>query len=723
MHKIAKLIVLIALPLLAACGDKAAAPEETAQDVVTEAVANGDVAIQWDEWGVPHIASGDMAGAFYGLGWAHMQLHGDLILELYGRARGRGAEYWGEDYELRDRFTRALGVPTRAEEWWVAQGPEYQSYLEAYTQGMNDFAAAHPELINDERERALPVLPTDPLAHIQLAIHGTFIAGSAPEIARVWAQQGIPTNAAPPQEQDGDDRGSNAWAIAPSRSESGNAMLLANPHLPWADLFYFTEAQMTAPDLDIYGVTLVGIPFIAVGFNEHLGWSHTVNTFDGMDLYDLQMTEEGNYILDGEEVPLELEDQTMLVRHEDGTTEERLTTIADSVFGPVLALARGHALAVRIAGLDRPHMLQQYVEMGLATNREEFTAALSRGQMPMFNAVYADANGEIAYFFNAAMPERNVGDWAFWQGILPGTTSDFLWTSYHPFSDLPQYANPESGFVQNANDPPWTSTFPRAVTYDQYPAYFAPQGMPFRPQHSARLLLSDDSISFDEVRTYANDTTLDMAVRIMPYLIDRLDTVEDERATRAAEALRQWRGRSNADSRGAALFYNWVFAAGGPGVFFEDRWEAADPLITPYVLTGSDDILPPLYAVVDAMDEAGIALDAPYGEVFRLRYAGQNLPASAGSEGLGSFRTGWFRPAEDGTYSFAGGNTFVAAVEFGDRIRARGYLAYGNSTQEGDARMGDQLQLFSDAEWRDIHFYGDDIAAHTVETEVLRRGE
>jgi len=718
MRQLSKLIVLIALPLLAACGDKAAAPEETAQDIVAEAVADGDVAIQWDEWGVPHIASGDIAGAFYGLGWAHMQLHGDLILELYGRARGRGAEYWGEDYELRDRFTRALGVPARAEEWWEAQGPAYQSYLEAYALGMNDFAAAHPELIDDERERALPVLPTDPLAHIQLAIHGTFIAGSAPEIARQWALQ-----AAPAAAESGNDRGSNAWAIGPSRSESGNAILLANPHLPWSDLFYFTEAQMTAPDLDVYGVTLVGIPFVAIGFNEHLGWTHTVNTFDGMDLYELQMTPDGSYLLDGEEVPLELEDQTMLVRLDDGTMEERLTTIANSVFGPVLALARGHALAVRVVGLDRANMMQQYVEMGLATNREEFTAALGQGQMPMFNTIYADANGEIAYYFNAAMPQRNVGNWAVWQSILPGTTSEFLWTEYHPFSDLPQYANPESGFVQNANDPPWTSTFPRAVTHDQYPAYFAPQGMPFRPQHSARLMLSDSSITFDEVRDYANDTTLDMAVRILPELIDRLEAQDDDRARRAARALRGWNGRADLDSQGAALFYSWVVGVGSTAAFFDDTWDPNHPLSTPYALTRSDEIFDALYTVVDAMDAAGVALEAPYGDMFRLRYAGQDLPASAGSEALGSFRTGWFRPAGDGTYSLAGGNTFVAEVEFSSPIRARGYLAYGNSTQEGDARMGDQLQLFSDAEWRDIHFYGDDIAAHTVETEVLHRGE
>lgn len=719
MSKLTNLALLASLSLLAACGNEASAPQTADEAMAEESAAEAPVTLRWDEWGVPHIAAEDMAGAFYGLGWAHMQLHGDLILELYGRARGCAAEYWGAGYLERDVMARTLGVPQRAQEWFDAQTPEYQSYLEAYAQGMNDYAAAHPEALDDARERALPVLPTDPLAHTQLAIHGTFIAGGAPSMAAAWAEQQTEVPAA----EEGATPGSNAWAIAPSRSASGNAMLLANPHLPWTDLFYFTEAQMTAPNLNIYGVTLVGIPFIAIGFNEHLGWTHTVNTFDGMDLYELQLTERGTYAFGAEEVVFNTHPEAVMVREEDGSLTEHPITVTNSIFGPVIAQAGSHALAARIVGLDRPYMLPQYVEMGQATNLTEFRTALAQGQMPMFNTVYADANGDIAYFFNAAMPERGQGDFALWQGIMPGDSAEYLWTAYHPFSDLPQYVNPESGFVQNANDPPWTSTFPQAVTHDQYPAYFAPQGMRFRPQHSARMVMEDSSISFDELRDYADDTTLDMAVRILPDVIERLDAADDERATRAANALRGWNGRSDQDSRGAALFYTWVITVRSTGAFFTDAWDPGHPLTTPYEFNGSDELLAVLYQVVDAMDEAGIALDAPYGEVFRLRYAGQDLPASAGSEGLGSFRTGWFSPAGDGTYALEGGNTFVAEIEFGEELRARGYLAYGNSTQVSSPYMGDQLGLFSAQGWRDIHYYEDDIAAHTDRTEELLRGQ
>jgi acyl-homoserine-lactone acylase len=474
---------------------------------------------------------------------------------------------------------------------------------------------------------------------------------------------------------------------------------------------------MTAPGFDVYGVTLIGAPMIAIGFNEHLGWTHTVNTFDGADLYELQLTASGTYRLDGREVEPVIASRRLLVRNAQGDPEEQTLTTSESVFGPIVATNGDSALAVRIAGLDRPLILSQYVDMARATSRAEFTAALSRGQMPMFNTIYADADGEIAYFFNAAMPRRPSGDWRFWQGVVPGNTSEYLWTDYHAYADLPQFANPESGFVQNANDPPWTSTFPQALDPADYPDYFAAEGMAFRPQRSARLVLGDNSISFAELTDYADDTTMELAVRILPQLVDRLAASDDERAQRAAEVLGNWDGSADADSRGAVLFISWINSLRSP--LFADAWDAAEPLATPGTLAATDGIVSSVAATVDAMEAASVPLDAPFGDVFRLRYAGRDLPASAGPGGLGAFRVGDYRPDGDGSYSLVGGNTFVAAVEFGDRVRARGYLGYGNSTQQGSEYAGDQLELFSAGEWRDIHFYSEDIAEHTQRTERL----
>ncbi len=152
-----------------------------------------------------------------------------------------------------------------------------QPYLDSFAAGINAYAQEHPELIDDEVEVVLPVTGEDILAHLQRVLYFTFVVDPE-KVADLSAEQRLEQKYS---------NGSNAWAIAPNRSASGNSMLLANPHLPWSDLFLWYEAQLTAPGINAYGATLVGAPVLVLAFNEHLGWTHTVNTFDGWDLYKL----------------------------------------------------------------------------------------------------------------------------------------------------------------------------------------------------------------------------------------------------------------------------------------------------------------------------------------------------------------------------------------------------------------------------------------------------
>ncbi|MEJ2204367.1 MAG: penicillin acylase family protein, partial [Gemmatimonadota bacterium] len=250
--------------------------------------------ILWDTWGVPHIYGSSEESLFRGAGWAQMESHGNLILRLYGEARGRAAEYWGEDYLESDLFLRTMGVPARGAEWLAGESEQMRKNLEAFADGINAYAEANLELIDDEVEVVLPVTAADVLAHGNRVIHFTFVTGpGVVRQARNALRAGIATGPIPLEAPLGPraagSLGSNTWAIGPGRSASGNAMLLANPHLPWDGLFLFWEAHMVGPGVDVYGTTLVGVPGIAIGFNDRLGWSHTVNTYDGADLFAVEL--------------------------------------------------------------------------------------------------------------------------------------------------------------------------------------------------------------------------------------------------------------------------------------------------------------------------------------------------------------------------------------------------------------------------------------------------
>jgi len=694
-------VLALSLPAATGCGD--GEPEGRAE-------------ILWDSWGVPHIFAEDDENLFYAFGQAQMQSHGDLILRLYGEARGRAAEYWGEGYEDDDRLIRTMGVPDRGREWYAAQRPEMRRCLDAFVDGINDYAEANPDFIADEVRVVLPVEPADVLSHLQRVIHLTFVGDNFSAAARRWEARPS-TNAGNPRPATTELRGSNAWAIAPERSASGNAMLLANPHLPWSGQFMFYEVQLVGPALDAYGTTLVGMPLIAIGFNQHLGWSHTVNTFDGTDLYELTLAD-GGYLYDGEVRAFDERTEIYKVKQGD-RLEERSLTVRQSIHGPVLAERNGAALAVRMVGLDQPELIGQYWEMIHATGLESFEAALSRLQMPTFNVIYADREGHILYLFGGRTPRRSGGDWFDWQGATAGDSSATLWTETLPYDELPRVVDPPSGWVQNANDPPWSATFPGAPNRSDFPAYLAPAGMPFRPQRSVRMLDEDDSITFDELVTYKMSTRMEFADRILDDLLPAAIELGDELTRRAATVLESWDRSADAESRGALLFARWVAENGRNA--FAGGWSESEPRTTPDGLADRRAAVEALERAARSVERDHGALDIAWGELHRLRGAGIDLPGNGGPGRLGIFRVVSYATDPDGGRRAVGGDSFVAAVEFSEPVRAHGLLSYGNASQPHSAHRGDQLELFSRKELRPFWLTRDEIEAHLESRTTLTR--
>jgi acyl-homoserine-lactone acylase len=630
------------------------------------------------------------------MGWAQMHSHGNLLLRLYGQARGRAAEYFGADYLDSDRYVRTMGIPARSQQWYDAQSPQMQAALDAFAAGINAYGEDYPDRIDDRFEVVLPIKGADVLAHIQRALHFHFVT-SPQQVASLRSGNS--------------QTGSNAWAISPLRSQSGEAMLLANPHLPWSDLYLWYEAQMRAPGIDAYGATLVGIPMLTIAFNDNLGWTFTVNTYDGADAYELTLVN-GGYRWDGEVRPFDVERQTIQVKQADGTLRGEELVVRRSSHGPVIAETGDNAIALRVAGLDRPQVLEQFWDMARAENLEQFEAVLQRLQLPMFNLLYSDREGNIFYIYNGLVPVRDRGNWDDWQGVVPGDTSATLWTEYHPYSDLPRLLNPATGWLQNANDPPWTSSFPQQLYPGDYPPYLSPPTLGegriiTRPQRSIKMLKGAGKISFEEMISYKFSSHLELADRLLDDLIPAAREFGNELAREAADVLEAWDRKADAESRGAVLFARWAFSR-NPAELFATPWQESSPLMTPDGLANPVDAVKALEQTAAELQSKTSttlsfsfgALDVPWGEVFRMSAGEQDVPASGASGGLGCFRVLNFERTPEGRFQAVAGDTFLAAIEFSEPVRARVLLTYGNATQPGSPHIGDQLPLYARDELR-----------------------
>ncbi|WP_333345277.1 acylase [Microcoleus sp. LAD1_D1] len=657
--------------------------------------------ILWDTYGIPHIYAENSKSLFYAFGWAQMQSHGNLILRLYGQARGLAAEFWGDDYLESDRWVQTMGIPNRANAWYESQNPIFRNYIDAFVGGMNAYAKEHPEALTEELKVALPLKPADVLAHAQRVINFTFVVD--PERLEDIAENDTP-------------KGSNGWAIAPSHSQSGNAMLLANPHLPWSDLYLWYEAQLIGPEINAYGATLVGFPVLTIAFNDNLGWTHTVNTHDGWDAYELPLANDG-YRFNGKIRSFDREEKVLKVKEKNGNLRSESLVVRRSVHGPILTEKQGKAIALRVVGLDKPAALEQWWDMARSKNFSEFETALKRLEIPMFTVMYADREGHIMHLFNGQVPIRKNGDFKYWSGTIAGNTSETLWSKNHPYADLPRVVDPPSGWLQNTNDPPWTTTFPSAIAPDNYPAYMAPRGpMDLRSQRSAKMLLEDEKISFDELMQYKHSTQVELADRLLDDLIPAARQ-GSEKARRAAEVLATWDRKVDADSRGAVLFAFWKQAMDADRLFAKP-WSEDAPLTTPDGLANPAEAVRVLEATATKVEVTYGALDVAWGEVFRLP-GEANLPANGGDGDLGVFRSVWFAPGKDDRFQAVAGDSFVAAIEFSNPVKAMALNSYGNASQPGSPHAGDQLQLFARKELRPVWRSRSEIEAHLSSRQKL----
>jgi acyl-homoserine-lactone acylase len=662
-----------------------------------------DVEILWDTRGVPHIFAADAEGLFHGFGWAQAHAHGDLVLRLYAQARGRGAEFYGERMLPSDTAVRTMGLHTRGQTWYAAQSPAFRSYLDAFAAGINAYAGAHPTALSNEARAVLPVSGTDVLAHAARVIYLFLGIGS----------QVLPS---------GTTLGSNGWAIAPSRTERGNAMLLANPEVFWSEEQTFFEAQQTAPGLyDVYGTTFVGFPVLAIAFNDYLGWTHTVNQLRAGDLYQLTIAD-GGYRLDDEVLPFDTHTETIAVRQADGSLRDEALEVRRSVHGPVVEVD-GATIAIRMAAVDdwssAAGMIEQWWDMGRATNLTEFEDVLRRVQVPMFTVLYADRDGHILSLFNGQVPIRPAIE-ADWGGIVPGDTASTLWTGIHPYEDLPKVIDPPGGWVQNSNSAPWYTAYPMQLDPADFPPYLSTEDLWWRERRAIRMLEENPEISIDQLIALKYSTRMELADRILDDLIAAARASGDASAEQAAEVLAAWDREALPESTGALLFLAWVQAMrptdGAASHFFAIPMDPEQPLTTPSGLKDPQQAIRALSVAANQVEALFGRLDVPWGEVGRLRWDDVDLPANGFlGDPFGVFRVLFFDSStlpESGQVTMIGGDAYVAAIEFTTPVTARALNIPGNATQPGSPHLADQLEPSSQGQLRPVWRDRTEIEAH-----------
>jgi acyl-homoserine-lactone acylase len=503
--------------------------------------------------------------------------------------------------------------------------------------------------------------------------------------------------------------GSNMWAAAPSKSASGHALLLINPHVGFFGGGQRYEAHLHSEQrLNAYGFAILGTPYIRSGFNQTFGWSHTNNYADIADAY-LETFDDPRKPLNyrygnGYRTAVEWVD-TVNVKTGQGpndTVDTRRYRFRKTHHGPLVGTREGKQVAARCARLIEGGELEQRFAMNQARNFAEFKTALERLALTGSNTIYADRAGNIFYVHGNAVPKRDPKfDWT---KPVDGSDPAAEWTGYHAFAELPQLTNPATGWLQNCNSTPFLTTAEGNPRKEAFPAYLAPENDTARARSSRRLLASRDKFTYEDWMHAATDTTVDDWQRGLEVLAEQWDQIKREDEARAEAIkpawleLKTWDGVTKINSIAATLYLRMLARRSN------DR--DARSFKDVYALEK---------AVEELQNEFG-RWQVEWGEVNRLQriHTSGEEPFSdarlswpvAGGPGSAGIVFTYNTRAEKGQQRRYGisGNTFVAVVEFGPQLRAQSILVFGQSADPQSPHHTDQAALYAAGKFKPVRF-------------------
>lgn len=710
---------------------------------------SGQVLIRRTNFGVPHIQAKNMMAAGFAMGYLQMEDYGNKVVNGLVSARGEWAKYnelKGRALENQlDNDAANQLHHVRAVETYSLLGKDTRDLNQGFADGVNRYIVLHPEEFPDWIKpdfTAYDVHATGIGSYDNASVK-TFIRAMESKEKRttsknvienctLWASIALHSN-----EDDNPDLGSNAWALAPGRTTSGNAILLRNPHLNWNAGYY--EAQMDVEGrFNFYGDFRIGQPLGTVGgFNEFLGFSTTNNYPKNEEIYAFEVDpkNEDNYLLDGASRPVEK--RTVFVNYKIGDeikTAERV--FKTTPYGPVIYHTKDKMYIIRSSEEGEYRTTEQFLRMMEAKNLEEWKDAMRMQAKSSSNFTYADVEGNIFYVWNASIPDLKLPSGNDTAATFVSRHAD-IWSELYPWDKLPQLLNPKGGYLHNENDPFHYTNLNEVFKETDFPPYFSKAKLGLRSQLSLQLIGGNDKLSLEEVVKRKYNLTMLLADRVKPDLIQFAEKSGLNRKEKnALKQLKKWDNTVAKESVGGILFQLWwnqyvrlanegkrvegtPQSAGFPAPaenLFKVPWSPAAPAKTPYGLANKSNAIAAFkWAVKECQEKYG-ALNIKWGDVHRAIIGKQDLAVGGATGSLGVFRVLWYKPVKDQPKKLqvTGGDCWILAVEFADTPRAYSVLAYGESNQETSPYYGNQLQLFVDKEVKKVFYTAEDIEKNTI---------
>jgi len=675
-----------------------------------------EVTITRDEFGVPHVHARTDAGAVFGGMYARAEDEMARIESGHAPSIGMASLMLGPAGLATDRFILAFEIPDLAKRECEAAPPEVRALAAAAADALNFYQSVHP----DYHPRAITFWEPWMFFAREYAWALYQVQAELQRLGRELAA-GAPAPAPPPPET---PDGSNAWAIGPSRTASGRAMLYLNPHIPLDEPY---EIDLRSDEgLHVSGMVAYGAGLLPMAaFNEHLGWSLTVNYPDIADTYALKFDVPGDPLAyrHGEET-LHATRWTSTVRVRTGKQESpQELEFVKTIHGPVLYQQGGVSYAVRVARIENLRSLEQWYRMARARNLEEWKNAVSIFGIVFHNFVYADSAGNIGYVYNAAYPVRDPS--LDWSGTLDGSDPRADWGGYRTLAELPQVWNPRAGYILSCNSPAFSVTGdgenPNRAGY--------PKDMVGRDGTDGRVAMSRDILSvakawtLDDLERAAFDTRVYSLEPSRASLLNDFEGLrgrspaEAERLGPAIDLIRDWSGRLTLDSEASTLFMVWVEK------LFAPAWAGR---------RAPGDLCTALAEVITELEHGFGTWHVAWGQISRHQRFDSNagtavsdrresLPIAGGHGALGVSFCYLARAA--GTTRRYGyhGHSYVGAVEFGEGPVARTIIPFGQSRDPASAHYNDQAATYAAGRLKAAHFATNDVARNCARS--YRPGE